>query len=320
MRYLVTGGSGFIGAYVVHELLKRRHEPFIYDSHVSGNALSLLLDARTLSESQIISGSIRDFHHLLSVIKENEIQKIIHIASPLSPVTEPFPSVAVQDICLSMMNVLEAARLCEIERVVWASSVAVFGPVGCYAGAVSDASAHHPRSLYGASKSYAEFLARHYFENFQVDSVGLRYMFVYGAGRQRGSGMFWSDLIESSLKGRPCEAPCGDEIFTWQYVEDVAELTVIAAESGAFEGQSVNTPGDYRSMQYMADCIKDLIPSAQIHLKPGRTDINWNCKSDTVETVLGFRSQYSVKAGVARSIELMQLQNAEGVLHSAFRV
>lgn len=320
MRYLVTGGSGFIGAYVVHELLKRRHEPFIYDTLVSGNTLSLLLESRTLSEKQIISGSTRDFHHLLSVLKENQVQKIIHVASPLSPVTEPFPSVAVKDICLGMMNVLEAARLCEIERVVWASSVAVFGPVGCYAGPVSDASTHHPQSLYGASKSYAEFLGRHYFEKFQVDSVGLRYMFVYGAGRQRGSGMFWSDVIESSLQGRPCEAPCGDEVFTWQYVEDVAELTALAAESGRFEGQSVNTPGDYQSMEYMRDCIKDFIPSAQIHLKPGRTDITWNCKADTVETVLGFRPKYGVKAGVARSIELMKLQNADGVLHTAFPI
>ena len=88
--------------------------------------------------------------------------------------TEPFPPAAVKDVCLAMMNVLEAARLCDIEQIVWASSVAVFGPVECYAGPVSDSSAHHPQTLYGASKSYAEFLARHYFEKFQVDSVGLR--------------------------------------------------------------------------------------------------------------------------------------------------
>ena len=64
MRYLVTGGGGFIGAYTVHELLKRGHEPFVYDSHLHGNTLSLLLDSRTLPEAQIISGSISDFHRL----------------------------------------------------------------------------------------------------------------------------------------------------------------------------------------------------------------------------------------------------------------
>ena len=125
---------------------------------------------------------------------------------------------------MAMVNVLEAARLCEIERVVWASSVAVFGPVGSYDGPVTDSSVHLPQNVYGASKSYAEFLARHYYEQFRVDSVGLRYMFVYGAGRFRGSGVFWSQLVDSSLRGRPFEAPCGDEIYTWQYVEDAAEF------------------------------------------------------------------------------------------------
>ena len=318
MRYLVTGGGGFIGAYTVHELIKRGHEPFVYDSHLHGNTLSLLLDSRMLSEAQIISGSISDFHRLLGAVKDNRIEKIIHIASPLDPVTEPFPSVAVKDICLAMVNVLEAARLCEIGRVVWASSVAVFGPVGYYEGPVTDSSVHLPQNVYGASKSYAEFLARHYYEQFRVDSVGLRYMFVYGAGRLRGNGMFWSHLIDSSLRGCPFESPCGDEIYTWQYVEDAAELTVLASESGKFEGRSVNCPGDYQSMWYMADCVKDLIPSAQINLLPGRTNIDWNCQAEAVENELGFKPRFNVKAGVSRSIELMRHQRAEGTFQAAF--
>ena len=318
MRYLVTGGAGFIGAYTVHELLKRGHEPFVYDSHLHGNTLSLLFNTQRLSDAQMISGSIGDFHRLLGAVKDNGIQKIIHVASPLDPVTEPFPSVAVKDICLAMVNVLEAARLCEIERVVWASSVAVFGPVGCYDGAVTDSSVHLPQNVYGASKSYAEFLARHYYEQFQVDSVGLRYMFVYGAGRLRGNGMFWSHLIDSSLRGRRFESPCGDEIYTWQYVEDAAELTVLASESGKFEGRSVNCPGDYQSMRYMVDCIKDLIPSGRINLLPGRTDIDWNCQAEAVENELGFKPRFDVKAGVSRSIELMGFQRAEGTFQAAF--
>ena len=110
MRYLVTGGAGFIGAYTVYELLKRGHEPFVYDSHPEVNTLSLLIDNRKLSEAQIVSGSISDFHRLIAAVKDNRIEKIIHVASPLDPVTEPFPSVAVKDICLAMVNVLEAAR------------------------------------------------------------------------------------------------------------------------------------------------------------------------------------------------------------------
>ena len=320
MRYLVTGGGGFIGAYIVHELLKRGHEPFVYDSHPHGNTLSLLIDSRRLSESRIISGSISDFHRLTAAVKDNRIEKIIHAASPLNPVTEQFPSVAVKDICVAMVNVLEAARLCEIERVVWASSVAVFGPVGSYDGPVTDSSAHLPQNVYGASKSYAEFLARHYYEQFRVDSVGLRYMFVYGAGRFRGSGVFWSQLVDSSLRGRPFEAPCGDEIYTWQYVEDAAELTVLAAECGGFEGRSVNCPGDYRSMRYMADYVKRLIPSARINLLPGRTDIDWNCQAEMVEKKLEFKPRFDVRAGVSRSIELMKLQHTEGAFHTAFRL
>lgn len=318
MRYLVTGGGGFIGAYTVHELLKRGHEPFVYDSHLHGNTLSLLFNAHRMSDAQMISGSIGDFHRLLGAVRDNRIQKIIHVASPLDPVTEPFPTVAVKDICLAMANVLEAARLCEIERVVWASSVAVFGPVGSYNGAVTDSSTHLPQNVYGASKSYAEFLARHYYEQFKVDSVGLRYMFVYGAGRLRGNGVFWSHLIDSSLRGRPFESPCGDEIYTWQYVEDAAELTVLAAESGKFEGRSVNCPGDYRSMRYMADCVKNLIPAAQIRLLPGRTDIDWNCQAETVRSELGFKPKFDVQAGVSRSIELMTLQQSKGDFHAAF--
>ena len=75
---------------------------------------------------------------------------------------------------MGMLHVLEAARAGEIDRVVWSSSVAVCGPHEYYSGPLSDNATHYPQNLYGASKSYAEFLARHYYGTFQLDSVGLR--------------------------------------------------------------------------------------------------------------------------------------------------
>ena len=145
-------------------------------------------------------------------------------------------------------------------------------------------------------------------------------MFVYGIGRSRGSGMFWSDLLESSMQGHPCDVPYGDATFTWQYVEDVADLTVLAAESGCFDGRSVNTPGDYRSTHYMVDCLLELCPSAQVRILPGQSEIDWDCRADAVERVLGFTPRFDIRSGLSRCIELAHLRNAESGLQSAFPI
>jgi nucleoside-diphosphate-sugar epimerase len=217
-----------------------------------------------------------------------------------------------------MVNVLEAARICRLKGVVWASSIAVFGRVESEVGPTTDETPPCPTLLYGASKAYCEYLARHYYEHFGVESLGLRYALVYGVGRKRGGSILARDLIEVAPKGVHVKLAYGDESFTWQYVEDVARLTADAAEAVKFEGRSLNTPGEYRSLREVASYVTNDNPIAKINLQPGRTQINWQCQASTVTQELGYAPLFDCMQGVRRSLELVDIRDSEGSMRSVF--
>jgi nucleoside-diphosphate-sugar epimerase len=307
MRYLVTGGGGFIGAYVVRVLLRQVDSVVIYDRYVKRNAINEVLTPEELGRVATVQGDISDAWRLSALLRKYEISHIIHTAAPLSVATETDPCLAEKTMCLAQAYVLESARLFDLERVVWTSSVAVFGPKSLTRDSVPNDAPHDPQNLYGACKSHCEYLAEHYYDEFGVDSIGLRLATVYGPWRQRGDFMFLHDMIAKPALGLPCKVPFGDEVFNWQYVEDVAELCVAASRVGQTRRRNFNTGGEIRCMQAVVDCIRRLIPSAQIDLKPGRTGIPWVMDTTALDEEVGYRPTVSMEDRLKESIEIIRL-------------
>lgn len=270
MTVLVTGGAGFIGAYVVRDLLSRGESVVLYDSLLSGNTLDIVLPARD-EGLVLVQGQVADGWRLLRTCQRHGVDRIVHLAAPLTAEVTLNPPLGIQDICGAMASVLEVARSEGIRRVVWASSVAVFGPSADYPpGPVANDAFHRPTTVYGSCKSLCEQLARTYRDEVGVDSIGLRLTVVYGAGRLRGYMSFPSQLIRDCAAGDPITIAFPSQEMSWQYVEDVAG-SILASLDAAHGRASIayNTYGDVRTFADAASVLARLAPDVEIHYGDG---------------------------------------------------
>ncbi len=307
--YLVTGGCGFIGSYIIRDLLEEGAKVVAYDYRIERGIIDQVVSRERLKDVAIVQGDITDFIHLIDLIKTHQVSRMIHLASPNTWIAEKNPPLAFDMMCKGMLNILEAAKVFEVEKVVWASSIAVFGlPERYPPGKIKNDAAHWPDSLYGAGKSMNEFLATYYADKFGVDSIGLRYTVVYGPGKAGSKSAFATEMIRRAAIGEPYEVPFGDETLDWQYVEDVAKLTIAASQAKKTKTKVFNTRGDLRPVREAMEYIKRLIPGAQLTLKPGYYGIVLNLDTSLLEKEIGFVPKYSMEEGVLRSLNTFRRQ------------
>jgi nucleoside-diphosphate-sugar epimerase len=295
---LVTGGTGFIGSYVVRRLLRRGDTVFAFDKEPDRNAMDLVLSPEEVGRVTPIRGDIRDAAHLFRTIKENNITEIVHLASLLIPACNDNPGLAVQIMGDAFVNVLEAARTFGIRRLVWASSVAVFGsPEDHTEEYVSNDAHHRPRTIYASLKSLEETLANYYFTAYGVDSIGFRFTAAYGVGRMRGVSAFATALMEKPALGQPSTALYGDDVVDWEYVEDAASMVIAALDAKSVETRVFNTQCDIRPVREVAAFVKRIIPNAQIEIQGGTTGIVWKCDDSLLRKELGFTPEWTMEKG-----------------------
>jgi nucleoside-diphosphate-sugar epimerase len=264
-QVLVLGGAGFVGAYVVRRLLDCGERVLVYDAAPGGNSLTRVFgeyDAEQPSSRLTIErGTLTDAWRLLRTCERHGVDRIVHLASPLTQDVAEDASSGVRDICLGTAAVFEIARALRVRRVVWTSSVAVFGGRRDYpAGAIANDAPHRPDSLYGSCKSLCERMALDYRDRHDVDSIGLRLTVVYGPGRLRGYMSFPSELIRYAAAGLPLEVPLADVAMNWQYVEDVASCVVHALDVARPRDLVFNTSGEVRTFREAAEVLGGLAP------------------------------------------------------------
>lgn len=240
MAVLITGG-GMIGSLVAAKLIKEGKTPIIYDTAPPMEHLKTVLD---VDEVKIVRGDILDVFDLVNVIKKENIDYIIHTAGLLLSGVRARPYAGVQINIMGTLNVLEAARILGIKRVVFFST-------GLVQAGVLDSPidkqpnedftmkfiSHRPRSLYALTKITGEYLGLCYNELYGVDFVGLRIGSVFGPWKGLTSGLpgrFIDQFVKRAVAGEP---PLIDEKFmTYEggmefvYAKDCANAAVIACD------------------------------------------------------------------------------------------
>jgi nucleoside-diphosphate-sugar epimerase len=303
MSYLVTGGTGFIGAYTIRDLLRQGHRVVSFDASPDLNIMTNALSREEIERTVRVVGDIGDLPLILNTMRENEVENVVHLASLQIPASDANPHLALKINCEGTVNILEACRVMDITRLVWASSIAVFGPSEFYGDKpVANDAPHHPTSVYGACKSLNEFMAKHYFEKYCVDSIGLRFTAVYGVGRTRGKSSFTTKMIELAAKGEAYTVPFGDDLVDWQYVEDVSRLVVVALKlEGKTRTRIFNTQGDVRHVVDGVNHLKKISQATNLHVVGGKFGIAWRFDTSALKEEIGFEPQYSMEQGIEKT-------------------
>jgi UDP-glucose 4-epimerase len=307
MTVLVTGGTGFIGSYTLRALVDKGEKPTAYDLVPDPSLIGDIAD-----KVEVVRGDILDLPNLLRTIKERDVERIIHLAYMMMDAAEANPYKGMEVNILGTNNVFEAARILDVERVVWASSAAVYGPAEEYGGTSIPVNEDSPvkvgtASVYGACKILNEFTAEFYSERYGLDLIGIRPTVIYGPGRVRGGTAFASRLIEDPARGKPVKIPYSSpQEHDWMYVKDTANAFVTACFAGKPKNIVFNVGGETRTIGEAVKYVKEFIPGADITL--GDITLGWVSRYDTtrVSKELGFKPQFSLKDGIKNFISTVR--------------
>jgi len=171
MKFLVTGGAGFIGSNIVKRLLEMGHTPVVLDNLSSGYRQNLFPDVL------FIEGDVRDGERVARAA--NGCVVILHLAASVGnkrSIDHPLEDAAIN--VLGTLNVLEAARASGINRVVFSSSAGIFGELKTLP--IAEDHPQDPDSPYGTSKLAAEKMCLVYNKLYGMHNICLRYFNVFG--------------------------------------------------------------------------------------------------------------------------------------------
>jgi threonine 3-dehydrogenase len=220
MAKLVTGGTGYVGAECVRQLVNRGEEVIALD--IAPNLYRLDDVERKI---KFVRGDLANFNEVLNVVKDNKIDAIYHMGSMLSWMSELNPWASFQANVMGTYHVLEAARLFGVPKMMFTSTLGTHG-LGMK-GVVSDMSLQRPTIIYGAGKLYGEGLGRWYANKFGLDFRSVRYAHMIGPN-VRTPGHWAPPMIEDAIMGKPNDVQYGtaESTISMIYVTDAAKAAV----------------------------------------------------------------------------------------------
>lgn len=228
---LVTGGTGLVGVYAVALLLEKGERPVVYDVKLNDRLLQAVgVDVKSIG---LVQGDILDLPRLSSVFREHGIDRVIHLAASLGEEVQRQPYSGARLNVLGTLNVLEAARLEDVSRVIYGSSGSAYlGSVNKETKKIDETIPLNPPSLYAATKASSELLGRCYAQGFGFEFVCVRYVGgLYGPSpvalkstREQAIGA----MVRAAIKGQAISIQWPYSASELVYGKDAAKGAVLA--------------------------------------------------------------------------------------------
>ncbi len=282
MNVLITGGTGFIGALLARTHVRRGDGVVIFDVSPNMNRID---DIR--NDVSIIQGNLAFASEVNNVVRDNRIERILHLGSMLSAPSDAKPWASFQANVIGTVNVLEAARMFDAGTVVFPSTIATFG---LDTGKVAyDATVQHPTTMYGCGKAYCENLGRFYRTRFGVDFRGIRLPSVIGPGAKvRHVSQYNAWMMEYPLRGMPFECfVTEDTRMPTMYFKDAANAVdaIASAPSDHIKTVNYNVGGitPTTSARDIEQVVRRHVPDAVITYVPDPAIMAYY-KTFTIET------------------------------------
>jgi UDP-glucose 4-epimerase len=250
MRFLVTGGAGFIGSNVVDALVKKGEEVVIIDNLSTGFEHNVNNNAK-LYRLNICDDTVKD------VFEKEKPQVVIHLAAQTSVMRSIAEPTFDAEVNISgSLNVLSNCVRFGVKKIVYASSSALYGTPQYLP--VDEKHPINALSPYGVSKHTVEHYLFQYHILYGLSYIALRYANVYGPRQNpRGEGGVVAIFAGKMLRGeQPVIFGSGDKSRDYIYVDDVVQANLLAAESNNIGIYNIGT-GEETYDKTIFDLIKD---------------------------------------------------------------
>ncbi len=300
-KVLVTGGAGFIGSHLVERLVQEEDEVVVIDNCSTGR-LSNVAPFQSRKNFRFYKKDIGDFDSIKELFLRVEI--VYHIAG----LADIVPSIQrpldyFRSNVDGTVNVMEAARLSKVKRVVYAASSSCYGIPDVFP--TPETASVRPQYPYALTKFIGEQVVLHWGQVYKVGVNSLRFFNVYGP-RARTSGTYgavFGVFLAQKIHGKPFTV-VGDGTQTrdFTYVTDVADAVITAARSQLKD--EIFNIGSGRAVS--VNQIAELLGGEKIFVpkRPGEPDCTF-ADISKIQKLLGWRPKVSIEEGVSRLLQSM---------------
>lgn len=314
-------GAGLVGAQVARILIERGERPVLLDSAAQPAALGEVFD---VARAELVAGDILRPLALADAMLRHGITRIVHTAAnpmlTLGAQRDPFA--AIQLNIMGTVNVIEAARVHGIKRVVVSSSNVLnhFLTGGDGGGdPMKEDAFPRPSTFYSATKQAIESLGLNYARWLGLEFAAMRYGAVFGPWSGAGGGgpsNVMREAVRAALEGREAVLPAG--AMEWVYSKDAALGTVLALDAAKLGAPNIGggvfniTMGSLSSPSDMAKALQAAVPGAKVRIETPTAaavslpDMKAVSDLTTAKSVLGFTPKFGLVAGVKDLTEWMK--------------
>ena len=299
MRVLVTGGAGVIGSNLAEALVEKGHGVVVLDNLMTGSMQNL---EKIKDKIEIISGDVADEKSVLETTKNIDI--IFHQGGvPSSPLCDIDRKKATEMNVWGFVNLLNACSANGVKKVIFASTSSIYGNLEPPLKEDMNAT---PPNFYAITKYAMEFIAKMYGVEKNIETIGLRYMSIYGPKEESKKNI--ANLVSQFLwamqkNERPIVYGDGTQTRDFTYVKDVVQANILAMESKKnFFGEIFNVgTGQCHSLNELIRLLNKLLGKniEPEYVKiPVKNYIATQVADITKIRQLGFEPKYSLEEGI----------------------
>jgi UDP-glucose 4-epimerase len=304
MKYLVTGGAGFIGSHIATALVERGDQVRVLDNLSTGTRANL---AHLSEKVEFVAGDVLDVAAVEKAVAGCDV--VFHQAALASVPRSLKEPLATHAACATgTANVLEAARRAGVQRVVYAGSSSAYGNQPFVSKRETDLPA--PISPYAAAKLAGELYCQSFTASFRLETVVIRYFNVFGP-RQDPNGEYSAVIpkfVVAMLAGkRPTIFGDGMQSRDFTYIDNIVAGNLAAAKAPAAAGRVFNVAcgRQFNLLELVASINRVLGTNLEPVFEPARAGDVRDSLADisTAREVLGYEPAIDFDEGLRRSIE-----------------
>ena len=304
MRYLVTGGAGFIGSNTVDELVRRGHSVVVLDDLSSGKEDNL---AEVRNKITFIKGSITDIEVVRKAMHEAEY--VLHLGARTSVPRSVKDPIETNKINIDgTLNVLVAAKELKVKRVVFAASSSAYGETPTLPKV--ETMQPQPISPYGVTKFVGELYGQTFGRCYGLENVALRYFNIFGPRQDPSSpysgvlAKFCTAFLEDTP---PVVFGDGEQTRDFTYVENAVQANLLACDAPNVSGKvfNVGVGGRVSLNEVLRELGKITSKTLETKYEPPREGDIRDSQADISQAreFLGYSPQVSFEEGLARTFE-----------------
>lgn len=311
-KLLVTGADGFIGSHLTEELVKMGYDVKAFVYYNSFNTWGWLdtLPSTIMSHVEIFQGDIRDPHGVKEAMKGCDA--VFHLAALIAiPFSYHSPDAYVDTNIKGTLNILQAARELEIERVLVTSTSEVYGTAQYIP--IDENHPYQGQSPYSATKIGADRLAESFYRSFNLPVTIVRPFNTYGP-RQSARAVI-PTIITQLLSGKE-EIKLGSLTPTrdFNYVKDTASGFIEIYKSDRTIGEEINiaTQQEISIGELAEELIRQINPNAKVicdeqRIRPEKSEVNRLLGANNkIRRLTDWKPQYTFEKGISETIDFLR--------------